>query len=155
MPTSKTSAGILVYRKEEDVLQFLLVHPGGPFWKNKDLGVWSIPKGEIHDGEDLLITAKREFEEETTFKLDGIFTPLGSITQKSGKIVHAWATKADLDVTEIKSNTCRVEWPPRSGDLIEIPEIDRGEYFDIETAKQKINPAQTPFLDKVELIISK
>jgi predicted NUDIX family NTP pyrophosphohydrolase len=149
MAIIKTSAGILAYQRKNNEIQFLLVHPGGPFWKNKDENIWSIPKGQTHDGEDLLETAKREFEEETSFKISETFIELGSVTQKSGKVVYAWACEASLDVSKIKSNTCFVEWPPRSGTQLEIPEIDRGGYFNLETAKRKMQESQIPFLDRL------
>ncbi len=146
---TKISAGLLMYRRRSGLLQVLLVHPGGPFWKNKDVGAWSIPKGEASPGEDLLAAAKREFEEETGSKPTGRFIELSPVTQKNGKIVHAWAIEGDIDTTSIRSNTCKVEWPPRSGKQIEVPEVDRVEFFDLETSKTKINPGQMPLLDEL------
>ena len=129
--------------------EFFLVHPGGPFWKNKNLGAWSIPKGEFAEGEDPLAAARREFEEETGQKIDGDFIPLKSIKLKSGKIVYAWAIEKDIDPTVLLSNTIQVEWPPKSGKKIEIPEVDRGEWFSFNVAKEKINPAQVDLLNQL------
>jgi predicted NUDIX family NTP pyrophosphohydrolase len=124
-----------------------LVHPGGPFWTKKDLGAWSIPKGEFQEGEDPLEAAQREFEEETGFPISGQFIHLSSLKQKSGKIIHAWAVEGDIDPVEIKSNTFELEWPPKSGKMKEFPEIDKAEWFTAPLAKQKINAGQVPFLD--------
>jgi predicted NUDIX family NTP pyrophosphohydrolase len=146
---SKESAGLLVYRVRPGTLEFLLVHPGGPFWKNKDLGVWSIPKGEIGPGEEPLECARREVNEELGFTPQGTFQALKPIAQKSGKRVHAWAVEADFDVTSFQSNTFTLEWPPRSGQRQQFPEVDRAEYFELELAKRKINPAQVPFLEEL------
>lgn len=145
----RTSSGLLLYRKAP-TLQVLLVHPGGPFWTNKDLGAWSIPKGEVQEGEDLLAAAQREFTEELGFPPTPPFHPLGQIRQKAGKIVHAWAFQGDCDPTQCKSNTYRVEWPPKSGKWASYPEVDRAEFFDLPTAREKINPGQIPFLDALE-----
>jgi predicted NUDIX family NTP pyrophosphohydrolase len=146
----KLSAGILVYRQQDDALRVLLAHPGGPFWRNKDAGAWSIPKGEISEGEDHLAAAVREFEEETGIGLSGDFLPLGEIKQKGGKVVHAWAHEAAIDARAIKSNTFEIEWPPRSGRRESVPEIDRAEWFDLKEARQKILPSQVPLLDRLE-----
>lgn len=146
---AKQSAGILAYRFNNKALQVFLVHPGGPFWKNKDDGAWSIPKGEYLDEEDALIAAKREFFEETGQQVEGHFIELKPIKQKSGKMVHAWAVKANIDETNITSNTFPLEWPPRSGKMIEVPEIDQAAWFDIETAKQKINAAQAALIEEI------
>jgi predicted NUDIX family NTP pyrophosphohydrolase len=147
----KTSAGLLAFRKQNATLQVLLVHPGGPFFRNKDDGAWSIPKGEAAQDEDLLARARIEFEEEL-----GIPAPfgqpieLGSIKQKGGKIVYAWAVEGDLEENfKLVSNTFTIEWPPRSGRSAEFPEVDRAEFFPIEIARQKINPAQVAFLDRL------
>jgi predicted NUDIX family NTP pyrophosphohydrolase len=145
----KLSAGILVYRQQDDGLRVLLAHPGGPFWRNKDAGAWSIPKGEIAEGEDHLGAAVREFEEETGIGLSGDFLPLGEIKQKGGKVVRAWAHEAAIDARAIKSNTFEIEWPPRSGRRESVPEIDRAEWFDLEEARQKILPSQVPLLDRL------
>jgi predicted NUDIX family NTP pyrophosphohydrolase len=148
----KISAGLVMFRIHEGIFQVLLVHPGGPFWKSKDNGVWSIPKGEPEAGENLLVTAQREFKEEIGVTATGPFNPLGSITQKSGKEVHAWAFEGDCDVTKISSNTCDIEWPPDSGKSLTIPEIDKAEFFDMDTAAKKIIQAQLPFLAKSVMI---
>jgi len=133
-------------------LEFLLAHPGGPFWQRKDEGIWTIPKGELEPGEDPLRAAQREFEEELGFKPQGKFVPLTPIKQKSGKLVRAWAFEGDCDPTRIRSNTCRIEWPPHSGRELEIPEVDRAEFFNLERAKAKINPAQVPLLEETARI---
>jgi len=140
------SAGLLMYRRVEGLLQVLLVHPGGPFWRNKDAGAWSIPKGEVDEAEDLLAAAKREFEEETGARVSGPFIALGSARLKSGKVVHAWAVEGDLDPAAIQSNTFSTEWPPKSGKQVEFPEVDRAEFFDLKAAKEKINSGQLAFL---------
>jgi len=145
----KQSAGILLYRNTNNVLEVFLVHPGGPFFKNKDEGSWSIPKGEFLDDEEPLTAAKREFEEETGQSINGDFISLGSIKQKSGKTVYAWAVEGDINHETIFSNTCEVEWPPRSGKKITIPEIDRAEWFEVDEAKRKINPAQADLIDRL------
>ena len=139
-----------MFRRKIDVLEVLLAHPGGPFFARKDEGVWTVPKGEVQPGEDLLTRAQTEFEEETGTKTSGNFIPLGSIKQKGGKTVHAWAFEGDLPQSfELKSNTFEIEWPSRSGKFKEFPEIDRAEFFPEEVARQKINPAQTPFLNRL------
>jgi len=145
----KQSAGIVLYRKTESKLQVFLVHPGGPFFKNKDEGGWSIPKGEFLDDEDPLEAAKREFEEETGQAITGKFIQLKPITQKGGKKVHAWAAEGDIDHLTIKSNYFEMEWPPRSGKQQSFPEVDRAEWFDIEIAKVKINPAQAGLIEEL------
>ncbi|MBX4210892.1 NUDIX domain-containing protein [Candidatus Parcubacteria bacterium] len=147
----KVSAGLLMFRKKNSILEFLLVHPGGPLFKNKDDGFWTIPKGIVEDGEDPLKAAQREFEEETSIKVspDATLIPLGTIEQTNNKTVWGWAFQGNADATKIKSNTFDVEWPPKSGKKITIPEIDRGEFFDYETAVKKINPDQIPFLDVI------
>ncbi len=131
-------------------LEVFLVHPGGPFWRKKDLGAWTIPKGEYEPGEEPLAAARREFQEETGFPVEGRFLLLGEITQASGKIVTAWAFEGDCDPARLVSNTCQVEWPPRTGRTMEIPEIDRGAWFAIAEAREKIFPAQRPLLDRLE-----
>jgi predicted NUDIX family NTP pyrophosphohydrolase len=145
---SKQSSGILLYRQKNDQLEVLLVHPGGPFWKKKDLGAWSIPKGEFED-EDALSAAKREFEEETGMAVDGEMMALTPQEQKGGKVVHAWAVEGDLNPEQIRSNTFEMEWPPRSGKKQEFPEIDRAEWFAVRTALQKINRAQAAFIQEL------
>jgi predicted NUDIX family NTP pyrophosphohydrolase len=152
---SNTSAGLLMFRRSKaDSVEFLIVHPGGPFWRNKDDGAWSIPKGEAQAGEDLLTRAQIEFEEEIGFKPSGDWIPLGSIKQKGGKTVHAWGFEGDLpEPFELKSNLFQVEWPPRSGKFQEFPEVDRAEFFLQEIARRKTNPAQIPFLDRLRSAI--
>lgn len=142
----KVSAGLLMYRIRDGALQFLLAHPGGPFWKDRDAGAWTIPKGEIQQGEEPLAAAQREFEEEVGFKPQGRFIELTPITQKSGKIVHAWAFEGDCDPARVRSNTFKMEWPPHSGKFEDCPEVDRAGFFGMEEAKGKINPAQIPLL---------
>jgi predicted NUDIX family NTP pyrophosphohydrolase len=143
----RASAGLLMYRRRSGALQVLLVHPGGPFWTKRDLGAWTIPKGEVAQGEDPLATARREFEEETSLRANGPFLPLGSVTQKAGKVVHAWAFEGDCDPALVESNTFEVEWPPRSGKWRSFPEVDRAEWFSLEDARLKLNAAQTSLLD--------
>jgi predicted NUDIX family NTP pyrophosphohydrolase len=143
----RASAGLLMYRRRSGALQVLLVHPGGPFWTKRDLGAWTIPKGEVAQGEDPLATARREFEEETSLRANGPFLPLGSVTQKAGKVVHAWAFEGDCDPALVESNTFEVEWPPRSGKWRSFPEVDRAEWFSLEDARVKLNAAQTSLLD--------
>ncbi len=143
----RISAGLLLYRKRGNELQVLLVHPGGPFWAKKDLGAWSIPKGEADAEEDLLGVALREVREETGFAVDGPFQALSPVKQ-SGKIVHAWAGEYDADATAIVSNTFTIEYPPRSGKYREFPEVDKADWFDRATAEQKILQSQRPLLDE-------
>jgi predicted NUDIX family NTP pyrophosphohydrolase len=150
----RISAGLLMYRRRPQGLEVLLVHPGGPFWARKDAGAWTIPKGEAEPDEDLLATAKREFEEE--IGLDppaGPFHPLNPVKQKAGKLVHGWAVEGEFDATKITPNSFTIEWPPRSGKRIQVPEIDRAEFFDLATAREKINPAQVAFLDELVGIV--
>jgi predicted NUDIX family NTP pyrophosphohydrolase len=151
----KKSAGILVYRLQKKTAEFFLVHPGGPFWKNKDAGAWSIPKGEFTDEEDALLAAQREFKEETGQTIDGDFIPLTPVKQKSGKTIHAWAVEADIDPATIKSNPFEIEWPPRSGKKQEFPEVDRAEWFIAETAKEKINTSQAALIDELINLLQK
>jgi len=148
--SAKTSAGILLYRFRGGIPEVFLVHPGGPFWKKKDLGAWSIPKGESEEGIDALATARREFHEETGSEVNGEFVPLAALKQPSGKIVCAWAVRGDIDPASIRSNTFAVEWPPRSGKQQSFPEVDRGEWFAIPAAKEKILPGQRGFLDQLQ-----
>jgi predicted NUDIX family NTP pyrophosphohydrolase len=150
------SAGILLYRRDAGALNVLLVHPGGPFWARRDEGVWSIPKGE-YDGasEDPLAAARREFAEELgSPPPDGEPLDLGEITQRAGKRVRAWALEGDLDASAIVSNTCEVQWPPRSGRMIEIPEVDRAEWLSLADARVKINPAQVALLDRLQAALA-
>jgi predicted NUDIX family NTP pyrophosphohydrolase len=147
---AKRSAGILLYRTAGDAAEVLLVHPGGPFWARKDAGAWSIPKGEHGDDEDPRSCALREFEEETgTTLAPGALTDLGSVRQKGGKVVSAWAVEGDLDAESVRSNTFTMEWPPRSGRTAEFPEIDRAAWFGIDAAREKLVPAQAEFLDRL------
>jgi predicted NUDIX family NTP pyrophosphohydrolase len=147
---AKHSAGILLYRRAGDGLEVLLVHPGGPFWAKKDVGVWSIPKGEHDEGEDALATALREFHEETgTVLPPGALTDLGTVKQRAGKVVRAWAAEGDLAADAIRSNHFTIEWPPRSGRMREFPEVDRAAWFGVVEARERINPAQAAFLDRL------
>ena len=150
---AKQSAGILLFRIKSEPEVFL-VHPGGPFFAKKDLGVWSIPKGEFDHTETAIDAAKREFEEETGKVLEGEFIELKPITQKSGKVVHAWALEGDIDVENIVSNTFEMVWPPNSGKMKEFPENDKGEWFTIDEAKLKINERQIPLLNELNALIS-
>jgi len=145
----RKSAGILLYRWQKTNLEVLLVHPGGPFWAGKDIGAWSIPKGEYIESEDPLQAAIRELEEETGFKATGPFIQLGTIKQKAGKQVMAWATPGDLNTDIIQSNTFKIQWPPKSGKWIAIPEVDKAAWFGPTIAKEKINPAQVSFIDEL------
>ncbi|HEX8895159.1 MAG TPA: NUDIX domain-containing protein [Terriglobales bacterium] len=147
----KVSAGLLMYRiNRGDRLEVLLVHPGGPFWAKKDHGAWTIPKGEIVPGEDLLATASREFEEELGFAPQGKLLSLGMVSQKGGKRVHAWAFEGDCNPAALKSNSFTIEWPPSSGRMQEFPEVDRAQFFGMDEAKKKINPAQVELLLALE-----
>ena len=144
------SAGILLYRELDGELQVLLVHPGGPYWVRKDEGAWSIPKGQYDDREDPLSAARREFEEELGSPApNATAQDLGEVRQKSGKHVRAFALEGDLDAASVTSNTTQIEWPPRSGRSLEIPEVDRAEWFSLEEARKKINPAQAALLDRL------
>jgi len=144
----KLSAGILVYRVKNKEIEVFLCHPGGPFYKNKDNGVWTIPKGEFDENEEAFAAAKREFKEETGQEIRGDFIPMRPIRYKDGKkIVYAWAVNGNIDATNIKSNTFPLEWPPKSGKFIEVPEVDKGDWFTIEIAKQKILPSLSPLLE--------
>jgi len=145
----RTSAGIVLYRRINKKIEIFLVHPGGPFWKAKDKGAWSIPKGEFTEDEDPLTVAKREFNEETGQTVDGNFEQLTPVKQKGGKIVHAWAVEGDADSDNIVSNTFQQEWPYKSGKWITIPEVDKAAWFSAEEAKEKINPAQTAFIEEL------
>ncbi len=144
------SAGILLYRHNSNVLEVFLVHPGGPFWKNKDNGAWSVPKGEITGNEEPLATALREFKEETGITISGDFVKLTPVTQKGGKKVHVFALELDPDTTGLISNTFTLEWPPKSGKMQQYPEIDNYGWFDPAAAREKLNPAQAAFLDELQ-----
>jgi predicted NUDIX family NTP pyrophosphohydrolase len=138
-----------MYRCRGGELEFLLVHPGGPLWQNQDAGIWSIPKGEIHPEEDALEAAKREFAEELGLQAHGAFVQLAPITQRSGKIVHAWGFAGDCDPSQIRSNSFSMEWPPRSGNMGTFPEVDQAAFFNLEHAKVRIIPAQVPLLEEL------
>ncbi|MCK1282327.1 NUDIX domain-containing protein [Bradyrhizobium sp. 44] len=146
------SAGIVAYRKRGEI-EVLLVHPGGPFWRNKDLGAWSIPKGEYADEEDAETTARREFAEELGLELSVLLTSLGQVKQRGGKAVTAFAAEFDLDVRSIRSNTFEMEWPPRSGKRQTFPEVDRAEWFTLEEAHEKINAGQRPLLERLAQVV--
>ena len=146
----KRSAGLLLYRRRKGQLEVFLVHPGGPFFAKKDRGAWGIPKGEYEPGEDALDAARREFTEETGFAAEGNFLPLGEIRQKSGKLTTAWAVEGDCDPAALVSNTCEIEWPPRSRRTITIPEVDRGRWFSVAEAREFLREDQHPLLDRFE-----
>jgi len=146
----KISAGLLLFRRGSAGLELFLAHPGGPFWSHKDAGAWTIPKGLIEPGEEALAAALREFEEETGIRPEGPFLPLGSIRQKAGKEIHAWAWEGDADPDRVTSNTVRTEWPRGSGRLLTFPEVDRCGWFDPKTAREKINPAQAELIARLE-----
>lgn len=145
----KQSAGILLYRYQDYIIEVLLVHPGGPFWAKKDAGAWTIPKGEFDDSETPEAAARREFEEETGHAPTGKLVPLKPIKQKSGKIVHAFACAGQLDVNKIRSNPFSIEWPPHSGKQQSFPEIDQAAWYPLEAAREKLLPAQLPLLDEL------
>jgi predicted NUDIX family NTP pyrophosphohydrolase len=146
---TKRSAGLLLFRRKPE-LEVFLVHPGGPFWAKKDLGAWSIPKGEYEAGEDPLAAARREFLEETGFAIEGAFVPLGEVKQAGGKVVSAWAIEKDLDAASIRSNLFSMEWPPRSGKSKEFPEVDRAAWHSPAAAMEKLNPAQAAFVTRLQ-----
>jgi predicted NUDIX family NTP pyrophosphohydrolase len=150
---SDVSAGLLVFRRAAG-LQVLLAHPGGPYWAKRDDGAWTIPKGLMEPGFDLLATAQREFTEETGFVATGEFIPLAPVKQKSGKIVHAWAVEADFDPSGFASNSFSMEWPPRSGQSRSFPEVDRLEWFDLAAGRRKIIAYQLPFLTELEALLA-
>lgn len=146
---AKQSVGLLLFRHRQQILEVFLVHPGGPFSAHKNEGAWTIPKGEFEGDEEPLAAARREFTEETGFVADGLFVELGSIRQKSGKLVLAWACEGESDPAALISNTCEIEWPPRSGRRMEIPEVDRGRWFNIHQAEEFIREEQRPLLTKL------
>ncbi len=146
---NKLSAGILAYRGEGKDYEVFLVHPGGPFWSNKDLHAWSVPKGEPEEDEELFNSAVREFKEETGFDLSGNFVTLDPVKQPGGKIIYTWAVKADLNASKIKSNTIEIEWPPKSGKKLEIPEVDKAGWFSFEEARLKIMKGQISILEQL------
>lgn len=145
----KHSAGLLIYRRTGTSLEVFLVHPGGPFWAKKDLGAWSIPKGEWADNESPLAAARREFHEETGLAAPQNCLALGEVKQAGGKLVTAWGAEGDYDPTQLVSNQCQIEWPPRTGRLIDIPEVDRAAWFSIAQARNRILKSQAPFLDRL------
>jgi predicted NUDIX family NTP pyrophosphohydrolase len=148
------SAGILLFRRRDEGIEVLLVHPGGPFWARKDAGAWSLPKGEIGEGEDPRAGARREFEEETSTPAPaGELLELGEVRQRAGKVVQAWAVEGDLDAEAIVSNTFEMEWPPRSGRRQEFPEVDRAAWFDPGEARVRLLPAQVPFVDRLLAVL--
>ena len=144
----KNSAGLLLYRRRSE-LEVFLIHPGGPFWAKKDLGSWSLPKGEFEEGEHPLQAAKREFTEETGFPIDGEFCQLEPLKQRGGKVVHAWAIEADCDASQICSNMFSMEWPPKSGRMQQFPEVDRAQWFSISEARKRILASQLGFIDQL------
>jgi predicted NUDIX family NTP pyrophosphohydrolase len=148
------SAGLLLFRRGSAGLEVLLAHPGGPFWASRDTGAWTIPKGLAEAGEDLLSAARREFAEETGLRPDGPFLPLGDIRQKGGKVVHAWACEGDADPAALTSNLVSVEWPAGSGRRIEFPEVDRCAWFAPAEAREKLNPAQAAFVERLEVVLA-
>ena len=150
---SKRSAGLLMYRIRDGHLNVFLVHPGGPYWSKKSEGSWTIPKGEYDSSEEPLEAAIREFREETGFEVAGPFLELGPVRQKSGKVIVAWAFEGDCDPAGLVSNTCEIEWPPHSGKRIEIPEIDRGEWFRLDRARESIRAEQIPLLETVKSLV--
>ena len=152
---ANVSAGVLLYRIARGGLELFLAHPGGPFWQDRDAGAWTIPKGAVEDGEDLLAAARRELAEETGLAPRGPFIPLGSIRQKAGKHVHAWACESDADPAAVVSNTMRSEWPRGSGRWITFPEVDRCAWFDAATAREKLNPAQAELVGRLEALLQR
>ena len=152
---AKKSAGILLYRRNGSRLEVLLGHPGGPFWKNRDLGAWTIPKGEIGEGEDPYAAARREFIEETGVIPGELGAPLTPRRQPSGKTVHVWAVEGDCDAQAVRSNAFTLEWPPRSGRHAEYPELDRAAWFPLDEARRRILPGQAPFLSELEAMLSR
>jgi predicted NUDIX family NTP pyrophosphohydrolase len=152
VPKGKHSAGILLYRTVNNAMEVLLVHPGGPFWKNKDAGAWTIPKGEPEENESLEKAALREFFEETGYALQRSGKQLSPVRQKAGKWIHAWAIETDLDPGSLRSNEFELEWPPKSGIKKQFPEIDKFNWFPVSLAREKINPAQAALLNELELL---
>jgi predicted NUDIX family NTP pyrophosphohydrolase len=153
--SSKRSAGILLFRRRAGVLEVLLVHPGGPFWSKKDDGAWFVPKGELEGDEEPLSAARREFTEELgSAPPEGELLALGTVKNKSGKLIQAWALEGELDTESVKSNTFELEWPPRSGKLRAFPEVDRACFFSLTQAKIKMHPAEQPFLERLATVIA-
>lgn len=153
---TKRSAGLLLYRMRDAQVEVFLVHPGGPFWTHRDLAAWSIPKGEIEPGDDALVTALREFVEETGFAVPaGEPLPLRPIRQAGGKTVHAWCLQGDVDATAVRSNTFMLEWPPRSGSMREFPEVDRAGWFSLAEARVKVHTGQIALIDQLEALLAR
>ena len=150
---SSPSAGLLLFRRPTLGLEIFLAHPGGPFWKARDVGAWTLPKGVAEAGEELLSTAQREFQEETGIRPQGPFISLGAVRQKAGKIVHAWAWEGEADPTQVTSNTMKTEWPRGSGRWLTFPEVDRCAWFSPAQAREKINSAQVEFIDRLEVAL--
>ncbi|MGH3993629.1 MAG: NUDIX domain-containing protein [Pseudonocardiaceae bacterium] len=151
---SNISAGLLLYRRTETGLELFLAHPGGPFWRNRDDGAWTIPKGVAAPGEELLAAARREFEEETGLAPQGPFRSLGSVRQKAGKVIHAWACEGDADPAQVVSNSTSTEWPRGSGRMLSFPEVDRCAWFDPARARAKLNPAQAELVNRLEAVLA-
>jgi predicted NUDIX family NTP pyrophosphohydrolase len=151
---SNVSAGLLQFRRSRGELEVFLAHPGGPFWRNRDLGAWTVPKGLLEGSEDPLVAAIREFEE-TAIRPEGPFLPLGSVRQRAGKVVHAWAWEGEADLCRARSNVMRTEWPWGSGRWLTFPEVNRCKWFDARNARQKIDPAQAELIDKLEATLSR
>ena len=149
----RTSAGILLYRMRSELLEVFLVHPGGPYWLNKDDGAWGIPKGEIEEAEDALLAAQREFSEETGSVVAGPFTALSPVKQRSGKLIRAWAASGELDAAAMNSNLFSMEWPPGSGRMQSFPEVDRGAWFGLEQARVKISAGQLPLIEELAALV--
>jgi predicted NUDIX family NTP pyrophosphohydrolase len=152
---SQTSAGLLLFRRSPGPLELFLAHPGGPFWRGRDAGAWTIPKGLTEPGEDLLAAACREFEEETGVKPLGPFLPLGSVRQKAGKVIHAWAWEGDADSAAVTSNTMKAEWPRGSGRWLTFPEVDRCAWFTPDEARNRLNPAQAELVDRLQAALAR
>lgn len=153
--SGRRSAGILLYRRRAGAIEVFLVHPGGPFWRNRDAGAWSIPKGEYDEPENALDAARREFGEETGFPLEGDPVPLEPVRQRAGKLVHAWAVEGDCDAAAVKSNLFAMEWPFRSGRMAQFPEVDRAAWFALDEARRRILPAQAPLLDQLAALAAR
>jgi len=151
---ARQSAGLLLFRRPADRLEVFLVHPGGPFWARRNLGAWSIPKGEFAAEENAFDAARREFREETGVDVTGSFLPLQPVRQAGGKVVHAWAVEGDCEAASVRSNTFTLEWPPRSGQTREFPEVDRAAWFELPEARQRILASQVPLLDQLEQLIA-